>query len=88
MVQSLAHAAIVARKYTDLDPAALADVDAATREAFLGAYQRRLASRGPAEPLGEGPLKAFRMQQVLREIIYAAKHLPEIGRASCRERVL
>jgi maltokinase len=76
MVQSLAHAAIVARKYTDLDPAALADVDAANRKAFLGAYEWRLASRGPDALYDEGPLRAFRMQQVLREIIYAAKHLP------------
>lgn len=75
MVQSLAHAAIVAQKYTDLDPAGLADVDAEARSAFLGAYQRHLASRGAAELFDVGPLKAFRIQQVLREIIYAAKHL-------------
>lgn len=72
MVQSLAHAAIVARKYTDLDPGVLADVDAASRKAFLGAYQ----SRGLPALYDAGPLRAFRMQQVLREIIYAAKHLP------------
>ena len=75
MVQSLAHAAIVARKYTDLDPAALADVNAASRTTFLDAYQRQLASRGVAELYDAGPLQAFRMQQVLREIVYAAKHL-------------
>jgi maltokinase len=72
MVQSLAHAAIVAAKYTDLDPCTLADVDAASRKAFLDAYQ----SRGVAELYDAGQLMAFRMQQVLREIIYAAKHLP------------
>ncbi|WP_123026888.1 glucosamine kinase [Mycolicibacterium stellerae] len=76
MVQSLSHAAIVARKYTDLDPTALADVDAAGRKTFLAAYQRRLASLGPAELYDPTPLRAFRMQQVLREIIYAARHLP------------
>jgi maltokinase len=76
MVQSLAHVAIVARKYTELDPAALADVDLATRTAFLDAYLRHLASLGAAELFDPAPLQAFRMQQVLREIIYAAKHLP------------
>ena len=75
MAQSLAHAAIVARKYTELDPAALADVDAAGREAFLGATQR-LGGLGHAELYDPAPLRAFRMQQVLREIIYAASHLP------------
>ena len=76
MVQSLSHAAIVARKYTELDPTALADVDAAARKTFLGAYQRRLASLGPADLYDPTPLRAFRIQQVLREIIYAAQHLP------------
>lgn len=72
MVQSLAHVAIVARKYADLDPCALADADAASRRAFLGAYQ----SHGLPELYDAGPLGAYRMQQVLREIIYAAEHLP------------
>jgi maltokinase len=73
MVQSFAHAAVVARKYTELDPAAVADVDAAGRKAFLDAYEWRLASLGPAELYDGRPLRAFRMQQVLREIIYAAR---------------
>lgn len=67
MTQSLAHAAVVARKYTDLDAGALADVDIAARAAFLRAY---------AGELDHSVLRAFRMQQVLREIIYAARHLP------------
>ena len=75
MVQSFAHAAVVARKYTELDPAAVADVDAAGRKAFLDAYEWRLASLGPAELYDGRPLRAFRMQQALREIIYAAQHL-------------
>jgi maltokinase len=76
MVQSLAHAAIVARKYTELDPTALASVDAAGRGAFLEAYQARLVSLGQAELYDARPLRAFQMQQVLREIVYAARHLP------------
>ena len=72
MVQSLAHAAIVASKYTDLDPAALADVDVAARMAFLGAYEVRVLG----ELYDPKPVRAFRLQQVLREIIYAATYLP------------
>lgn len=67
MTQSLAHAAIVARKYTELDPDALAAVDTAARRAFLAAY---------AGTLDQRTLRAFRLQQVLREIVYAVRHLP------------
>jgi maltokinase len=76
MTQSWAHVAIVARKYSDLDPTALAVADTASRAAFLGAYAARLAALGHADLYDPSPLRAFRMQQVLREIIYAARHLP------------
>ncbi|MDT5402479.1 MAG: maltokinase [Mycobacterium sp.] len=76
MTQSLAHAAIVARKYTTLDHAALADVDAECRAALLDAYTTRLAELGHAGLFDPSPLRAFRTQQVLREIIYATRHLP------------
>lgn len=76
LVQSLSHAGIVARKYTPLDSAALADVETLARDAFLGAYQGRLAELEHADLYDPAPLRAFRMQQVLREIIYAARHLP------------
>lgn len=76
MVQSLAHVAIVAAKYTALDPSALASVDRAGRAAFLEAYGRRIAELGHAELFDGRALRAFRLQQVLREIIYAARHLP------------
>jgi maltokinase len=72
MTQSLAHAAAVARKYTDLDAGALAEVDAAVRAAFLTAYGASLDGGS----LDSNALRAFRLQQVLREIIYAARHLP------------
>jgi maltokinase len=75
MIQSLAHAAIVARKYATIDPAALAAVDAACRAALLQAYPARLAELGHPELFDPGPLRAFRTQQILREIIYAARHL-------------
>jgi maltokinase len=76
MAQSLAHAAIVARKYTALDPSVLATVDDAVRSAFLRAYADRIAHLGHADLYDPTPLRAFRMQQVLREIVYAAEHLP------------
>jgi maltokinase len=72
MVQSLAHAAIVARRHAGLDSAAVAEADAASQEAFLGAYEVRV----PGGLYDPEPVQAFRMQQVLREIIYAARHLP------------
>ncbi|GAS88907.1 glucosamine kinase [Mycolicibacterium brisbanense] len=70
MVQSLAHVAIVAQKYTALEPHALTDVSNLVRRTFLDAYQASAPRYDPA------PLRALRLQQVLREIIYAAKHLP------------
>ena len=76
MTQSLAHVAIVARRHNDLDAAALAAVDAAARQAFLDAYARHLAALGHADLYDPAPLRAFRLQQVLREVVYAAKHLP------------
>jgi maltokinase len=76
MSQSLAHAAIVARKYTELDAAALADADGAGRMAFLSEYARRLAELGHAELYDPAAMYAFRVQQVLREIVYATRHLP------------
>jgi maltokinase len=76
VVQSLTHAGIVARKYTPLDSRALAEVDALTREALLSAYVTELADLGHAGLYDPLPLRAFRTQQVLREIIYAARHLP------------
>lgn len=75
MVQSLAHAAIVAGRYTQLEPTVLEEVDGAGRAAFLDAYGPRLSQFGHATLFDPRPLRAFRVQQVLREIIYAARHL-------------
>ena len=76
MTQSLAHAAVVARKYTPLDATTLAEIDALVRSSFLGAYTDRLTRLGHADLLDADTLYPFRVQQVLREIIYAARHLP------------
>jgi maltokinase len=76
MVQSLAHAAIVASRHTELDPSALEDVDVAGRAGFLDAYRRGIVELGHADLYDPRPMRAFRMQQVLREIVYAARYLP------------
>jgi maltokinase len=76
MTQSLAHAAIVSAKYSDLDPETLAGVDALLRMTFLDAYAEQIATSGAADLYDPAALYPFRMQQVLREIIYAARHLP------------
>jgi maltokinase len=76
MVQSLAHAAIVARRYTPLGTGALRDADRAARGSFLDGYLHRVIELGHADLYQSGALKALRAQQVLREMIYAARHLP------------
>ena len=76
MTQSLAHVSIVARRYTVLDATALAAADRSARDGFLDAYQRRLTELGHAELYDPRPLRALRIQQAMREIIYAARHLP------------
>jgi maltokinase len=76
MTQSLAHAAIVAAKYTAFDPETLSGVDGSLRMAFLDAYVARISGLGHGELYEPAALYPFRMQQVLREIIYAARYLP------------
>lgn len=76
MVQSLAHVAIVARRYTDLGADALHAVESATRRGFLDAYTARLDASGHDQLFDPRPLRALRLIQVLREMIYAAQHLP------------
>lgn len=76
MAQSLAHVAIVARKYTPLDARALAAADASARSSFLDAYRRRLADLGHTDLYDARALRAFRIQQAIREMVYAARHLP------------
>ena len=76
MAQSLSHAAIVAARYTELEPAAVAAVDLTARTGFLAAYRNRLERHGQSRLYEPGALRAFRLQQVLREIVYAARHLP------------
>ncbi|MEH3139795.1 MAG: glucosamine kinase [Mycobacterium kyogaense] len=76
MVQSLAHVAIVARRYTELDPGELHAVESTTRRVFLESYTARLREAGHGHLVDPRPLRALRLIQVMREMIYAAQHLP------------
>jgi maltokinase len=76
MAQSFAHAAVVARRYAPPDAAAVAETDALVRTAFLRSYADRIAALGHRDLYDADALYPFRAQQVLREIIYAAEHLP------------
>ena len=76
MAQSLSHVAIVARRYTDLDPAVLHAVEGTARRTFLDTYATRLRGLGHIALFDPRPLRALRLVQVMREMIYAAEHLP------------
>jgi maltokinase len=76
LAQSLTHAAIVARRHNEVDDRSLSTVEHAARQAFLHSYTGRLTELGHAELYDAASLPAFRLQQVLREIVYAARHLP------------
>ena len=76
MAQSLAHVAIVAARYADLDAAALHAVRTTLRDVFVDTYVQRLRHRGRADLFDRRPLRALRLVQVMREMIYAARHLP------------
>lgn len=76
LAQSLTHAAIVARRHHQVDDGAMVTVDEAAQQAFLSSYTAHLARLGQTHLYDPAPLTAFRLQQVLREIVYAARHLP------------
>lgn len=76
ILQSLSHVAIVAARRSELTPEHLAPVDAAARAALLDSYLHRLSDTGHADLHIEHALSALRLQQVLREIVYAGRHLP------------
>jgi maltokinase len=76
LAQSLTHAAIVARRHHDVDDRSLSVVEHAARQAFLRSYTGRMTELGHGDLYDAASLPAFRLQQVLREIVYAARHLP------------
>lgn len=76
ILQSLTHVAIVTATHTGLGTERLAPVDAAARAALRDGYLQRLTQTGHADLHIDGAVPAFRLQQVLREIVYAGRHLP------------
>ncbi|WP_431234676.1 glucosamine kinase [Mycolicibacterium psychrotolerans] len=76
LAQSLTHAAIVARRHHRVDELALSRVERLARDHFTGSYAAHLAALGHGELYDPACLRAFRLQQVLREVVYAARHLP------------
>ncbi len=76
LAQSLTHAAIVARRHHRVDEPALSRVERRARDQFTRSYATHLAALGHGELYDPACLRAFRLQQVLREVVYAARHLP------------
>ncbi len=76
MLQSLSHVAIVVARHHDVDPDGLRLVDAAAQAAFLDAYITALTASGRRRLFSAEAVPAFRLQQILREIVYAGRHLP------------
>ncbi len=75
MVQSFVHAGLVVRRHhRDLAVPAVDRAGEAASAAFLDAYRSGLGTH--ADLLDERLLRPFRLQQVCREFIYAATHLP------------
>jgi maltokinase len=76
ILQSLSHVAVVAAKRSELGTDALSEVDRVSRAALYDAYIGRLTQGGNADLHIDHAVSAFRLQQVLREIVYAGRHLP------------
>jgi maltokinase len=76
ILQSLSHVAIVAVKRSELGADSLVEVDTVSRAALYGGYLGRLTQGGHTDLHIDNALGAFRLQQVLREIVYAGRHLP------------
>ena len=77
MTRSLDHVGQVALHHNpDLDPTPIREWMADSRGEFLDAYRNTLQSNGMGYVLDERLLGAFELEQELRELVYAARHLP------------
>jgi maltokinase len=77
MTCSLDHVGrVVLHHHPDLDPAPVVAWMAGSRSAFLNAYRNTLQESGMSFLLDERLLPAFELEQELRELVYAARHLP------------
>ena len=84
MTQSLVHAGIVAGKHGAIAPADRADAEVAARTAFLTAYAWRLTALGHPSLYDPSPLRAFRLQQILREMLLCRRASPPLDVCSRR----
>lgn len=77
LVQSLDHVARVVSHHTDyVDPGVVAEWIDAAQTTLLTSYRDALGSAGQSHRLDESLLPALRARQVVREFLYAARHLP------------
>jgi maltokinase len=77
LLQSLDHVGRVVSHRSEGVPAALVDEwIAASQSAMLDGYRGALAAAGRTHLLDESLLPALRARQVVREYLYAARHLP------------
>ncbi|MFC4535854.1 hypothetical protein [Sphaerisporangium dianthi] len=76
LATSLEHVAQVAVRRRGAAPSRALAWAAAARGSLLSAYRDALATRGMAGLLDESLLGAFEIEQLCRELIYAALHLP------------
>ncbi len=77
MVCSLLHVGqVVLRHYPDLDGGPVREWMSGCREQFVGAYRDALQAKGMSSLLDERLLPAFEVEQELRELVYASRHLP------------
>ena len=77
LLQSLDHVGrVVSHRTEHLPPALVEDWIAASQGGALDAYRGALAAAGRSHLLDESLLPALRVRQVVREYLYAARHLP------------
>jgi maltokinase len=77
LVQSLDHVGrVVARRTEQVDPGLVDEWIGAAQDAFLEMYERTLATAGRAHLFDPSLLPALRARQLIREYVYAARHLP------------
>ena len=77
MTRSLDHVGqVVLHHHPDLDPTPIREWMADSREEFLDGYRDTLQANGMGYVLDERLLGAFEFEQELRELVYAARHLP------------
>lgn len=76
--RSLAHVGrVVLRRHPDTDPDRVAAWMGSARAELLGSYRTTLQEHAMSTLLDERLLPAFALEQELRELVYADRHLPD-----------